>query len=59
MVMNERLTASIIDLQENIKELKRKLNMDFHNSSNSPSSEGYKRQNKDRILRKQIGRTLC
>ncbi len=53
---NERLTATIIDLQETIKEQRRQLNMDSHNSSKPPSSDGYKKPNKDRSLRTKTGR---
>ena len=56
MAQNERLTNTIIDLQETIKELRRQLNMDSHNSSKPPSSDGYKKPNKARSLRKPTGR---
>ena len=48
---NERLTNTILDLQETIKDQRRQLNMDSHNSSNPPSSDGYKKPNKARSLR--------
>ena len=48
---NERLTNTILDLQETIKDLRRQLNMDSHNSSKPPSSDGYKKPNKARSLR--------
>ena len=53
---NERLTNTILDLQETIKDLRRQLNMDFHNSSKPPSSDGYKKPNKARSIRKPTGR---
>jgi len=56
MAQNERLTSTIIDLQETIKELRRQLNMDSHNSSKPPSSDGYKKPNKARSLRTKTGR---
>ena len=56
LAQNERLTTTIVDLQENIKELRRQLNMDSHNSSKPPSSDVYKKPNKARSLRKATGR---
>ena len=60
---NKKQTATISDmeqtisvLQENIKELQRQLNMDSHNSSKPPSSDGYKKANKNRSLREKTGR---
>ena len=53
---NERLTNTILDLQETIKDLRRQLNTDSHNSSKPPSSDGYKKPNKARSLRKPTGR---
>ena len=50
------LKQTISDLQENIKDLQRQLNMDSHNSSKSPSSDGYKKANKNRSLREKTGR---
>ena len=52
---NERLTNTIIDLQETIKELRRQLNMDSHNSSKPPSSDGYKKPN-PKSLREKTGK---
>lgn len=49
------LQETIKDLQENIKELQRQLNMDSHNSSKPPSSDGYKKANKNRSLREKTG----
>ena len=43
MEQNNKLLATISDLQETIKDLKRQLNMDSHNSSKPPSSDGYKK----------------
>ncbi len=40
------LKQTISDLQEIIKGLQRQLNMDSHNSSKTPSSDGYKKANK-------------
>lgn len=51
MDQNVRLTNTIIDLQEIIKELRRQLNMDSHNSSKPPSNDGYKKPNKGRLRR--------
>ncbi len=45
------LKQTISDLQETIKDLQRQLNMDSHNSSKPPSSDGYKKANKNRSLR--------
>lgn len=53
---NSNLLGTIKDLQETIKELQRKLNMDSHNSSKPPSSDGYKKAKKDRSLREKTGR---
>ena len=50
------LKQTIKDLQETIKELQRQLNMDSHNSSKPPSSDGYKKANKNRSLREKTGR---
>ena len=50
------LKQTISDLQETIKDLQRQLNMDSHNSSKPPSSDGYKKANKNRILREKTGR---
>lgn len=50
------LKQTIKDLQENIKDLQRQLNMDSHNSSKPPSSDGYKKANKNRSLREKTGR---
>ena len=50
------LKQTISDLQETIKDLQRQLNMDSHNSSKSPSSDGYKKANKNRSLREKTGR---
>ena len=44
------LKQTISDLQKNIKELQRQLNMDSHNISKPPSSDGYKKANKNRSL---------
>ena len=37
------LKQTISDLQETIKDLQRQLNMDSHNSSKTPSSDGFKK----------------
>lgn len=37
------LTSTVEELQETIKELRRRLNQDSHNSSRPPSSDGYKK----------------
>lgn len=50
------LKQTISDLQEIIKRLQRQLNMDSHNSSKTPSSDGYKKANKKRSLREKTGR---
>jgi TolA-binding protein len=50
------LKQTISDLQETIKDLQRQLNMDSHNSSKPPSSDGYKKANKNRRLREKTGR---
>ena len=50
------LKQIISDLQETIKDLQRQLNMDSHNSSKPPSSDGYKKANKNRSLREKTGR---
>ena len=50
------LQETINDLQETIKDLQRQLNMDSHNSSKPPSSDGYKKANKNRSLREKTGR---
>ena len=50
------LKQTISDLQENIKDLQRQLNMDSHNRSKPPSSDGYKKANKNRSLREKTGR---
>ena len=63
MEQNNKQTATIsdmeltiLDLQENKKGLQRQLNMDSHNSSKPPSSDGYKKANKNRSLREKTGR---
>ena len=56
MEQNNKLLATISDLQKTIKDLKRQLNMDSHNSSKPPSSDGYKKANKNRSLREKTGR---
>ncbi len=50
------LKQTISDLQETIKDLQRQLNMDSHNSSKPPSSDGYEKANKNRSLREKTGR---
>lgn len=50
------LKQTISDLQETIKDLQLQLNMDSHNSSKPPSSDGYKKANKNRSLREKTGR---
>ena len=50
------LKQTISDLQETIKDLQRQLNMDSHNSSKPPSSDWYKKANKNRSLREKTGR---
>ena len=55
MEQNNKLSATISDLQETIKYLQRQLNMDSHNSSKPPSSDGYKKSPKKRSLRKTSG----
>ena len=50
------LKQTISDLKETIKDLQRQLNMDSHNSSKPPSSDGYKKANKNRSLREKTGR---
>lgn len=50
------LKQTISDLRETIKDLQRQLNMDSHNSSKPPSSDGYKKANKNRSLREKTGR---
>ena len=50
------LKQTISDLQETIKDLQRQLNMDSHNSSKPPSSDGDKKANKNRSLREKTGR---
>ncbi len=50
------LKQTISDLQKTIKDLQRQLNMDSHNSSKPPSSDGYKKANKNRSLREKTGR---
>ena len=50
------LKQTISDLQETIKDLQRQLNKDSHNSSKPPSSDGYKKANKNRSLREKTGR---
>ena len=50
------LKQTIKDLQETIKDLQRQLYMDSHNSSKPPSSDGYKKANKNRSLREKTGR---
>lgn len=49
------LTTTIIELQEIIKELKRQLGQNSHNSSKPPSSDGYKKP-KPRSLKEKNGR---
>lgn len=60
---NKMQTATISDmeltisgLQETIKDLQRQLNMDSHNCSKPPSSDCYKKANKNRSLREKTGR---
>ena len=50
------MEQTISDLQKTIKDLQRQLNMDLHNSSKPPSSDGYKKANKNRSLREKTGR---
>ena len=50
------LKQTISDLQETIKDLQLQLNMDSHNSSKPPSSDGYKKANKNRSLIEKTGR---
>ena len=56
MEQNNKLLATISDLQKTVKVLQRQLNMDSHNSSKPPSSDGYKKANKNRSLREKTGR---
>lgn len=51
IAQNEKLTATILDLQETIKDLQRQLNMDSHNSSKPPSSDGYKKKERQKLKR--------
>ena len=50
------MEQTISDLQKTIKDLQRQLNMDLHNSSKPPSSDGYKKANRNRSLREKTGR---
>ena len=53
---NRKLNLTIESLQEEIKELKRQLGQNSNNSSKPPSSDGYKKANKNRSLREKTGR---
>ena len=50
------LEATVAELQDVVKELRRQLSLDSHNSSKPPSSDGLKKVAHTRSLRKQSGR---
>lgn len=56
MEQNNKQSATVSGLKQTIKDLQRQLNMDSHNSSKPPSSDGYKKANKNRSLREKTGR---
>ena len=50
------LTATVASLTQTIKELQAQINKNSKNSSKPPSSDGYKKANKNRSLREKTGR---